>query len=262
MMRLAKIIFVSLAICGAASSAPAITVADLQKKLAAGERLTVIDLRDTKLYAEAHIPGAINVPASLCPIRNFPPLGAVVIYDDGLGRRGQAALNAAAAALAAKNGIAVDILAGGFAAWEGAASLTTRAAGLKPESLNYITYAQLQAADPRDVALLDMRRTTAAVLKSAGGLSDLAKEFPGRRIVSAAPKPQDGAPLVVLIDSGDGSAQAQARALKLSGVRRYAILVGGELTIARKGLSGLARNGASMDSPLSVQKPSTGAPSQ
>jgi rhodanese-related sulfurtransferase len=50
-------------------------------------------------------------------------------------------------------------------------------------------------------------------------------------------------PLIVLIDSADGSAEALARLLKAGGSRRYAILAGGELSLARKGQPGLKRSG-------------------
>jgi hypothetical protein len=47
-----------------------------------------------------------------------------------------------------------------------------------------------------------------------------------------------------LIDSADGAAEAAARALKGSGVKRYAILAGGELILARHGQSGSQRSSA------------------
>ena len=50
--------------------------------------------------------------------------------------------------------------------------------------------------------------------------------------------------LIILIDSADGTAQKRARALKAGGVRRYAILAGGELILARHGQPGLQRAGA------------------
>ncbi len=254
MRRVTSIMF-CLAACGVSLSAGAITVAQLQKEMAGKQKFTVIDIRDTKLFDQGHIPGAINIPASLCPLKRLPPLGQVVIYDDGLGFRGKAGLNSAAAALSAKAGITVDILAGGFAAWESAQGLTTRGAGIHRETFNYLTYAELAAADPGDVVLVDLRKPTPAVLKISGGLTDLAKEFPGRRVTSGTPAQLDGAPLVVLIDSVDGSAEAQARLLKVRGIRRYAILAGGELSIARKGRRGLARSGPRYDVPASVKNP-------
>jgi len=241
-MRRAIFILIGLAGCCAALSAGAVTVAALQEEMAAGAKITVIDLRDTIEYAEAHIPGAINVPASLCPQKHLPPLGKVVVYDDGLGRRGAAALQSAAAALGAKPGITVDVLEGGFAAWETGGGLTTRGRGLKRETFNYLTYAQLRSAAAGEVVLVDLRKLTGAVQKISPALTDLSREFPGKRVVAAAPEAAAGGPLVVLIDSGDGSAETAARALKGRGIRRYAILAGGELAIARKGRRGLERS--------------------
>ncbi len=233
--------------CGAALSARAVSVAELQKQLAGGQKITVIDIRPTKLFAQGHIPGAISVPASLCPQKHLPPLGKVVIYDDGLGRQGTSALNAAAAALAAKPGITVDVLQGGFAAWESGQGLTTRGGGLKVESVNYITYSELQAAGSEDVVLVDLRKLTGAVLKNSSSLTDLTQEFPGWRVDTAMTAQKNtasgAAPLLVLIDSADGTAEAAARLLKAQGIKRYAILVGGELAIQRKGRPGLGRSG-------------------
>ncbi len=227
--------------------AGAMTVAALQRELAAGSKVTVIDLRQTSIYARGHIPGAINIPASLCPLKTMPPLGKVVVYDDGLGRRGQADLQTAAAALGQKPGITVDILSGGYAAWQSAQGLTTAGRGLRPETFNYITYAELQAADPGGVVLVDLRKLTKAVLKNSSGLTDLGREFPGRRVSASALAQTAGsaeaAPLVVLIYSADGSAEAAARLLKARGNQRYAVLVGGELAIARQGRPGLERSG-------------------
>src|ERR1039458_9788558 len=100
-------------------AAPALTVSDLQKQLAGGAKVTVVDIRSPLDFAQEHIPGAINIPASLCPLKQLPPLGKVVVYGDGLGREN---IEAAAAALAAKPGLQVDILAGGFAGWKNTAA--------------------------------------------------------------------------------------------------------------------------------------------
>ena len=70
-----------------------ITVADLQRQLAGGVKSTFIDVRSPELYSQAHIPGAINIPASLCPLKNLPPLGQVVVYGDGLGREAVTAVD-------------------------------------------------------------------------------------------------------------------------------------------------------------------------
>jgi len=152
-------------------------------------------------------------------------------------------------ALGQKPGITVEVLAGGYAAWQSAQALTTVGRGLKPEGFNYITYPELLAAQPGDVVLVDLRKLTKEVLKNSTSLTDLKQEFPGRRVNSSALAQSAGepgsAPLLVLIDSADGSSEAAARLLKAKGVRRYAILLGGELTIVRKGKPGSERTGSS-----------------
>ncbi|MBL8866090.1 MAG: sulfurtransferase [Planctomycetia bacterium] len=37
------------------------TVADVQKRLAAGEKLTLVDVREESEYAAGHVPGAIHI---------------------------------------------------------------------------------------------------------------------------------------------------------------------------------------------------------
>ena len=237
-----------------AAAGAGVTVVDLQKQLAGGAKITFIDVRSPELYSQAHIPGAINIPASLCPLKKLPPLGRVVVYGDGLGREATTAVVDAATALAKKPGITAEVLQGGFATWESAQALTTRGNGMKSESFNYITYAELKAASPAEVLLVDMRKPLASAQPSVAGgggvaaqpLTDLGREFPGMRLAASVPEKSalagSGAPaLVILIDSADGAAQAAARALKAGGVRRYAILAGGELILARHGQPGLQR---------------------
>jgi rhodanese-related sulfurtransferase len=248
-----------------ASVAGGITVSEFQKELAAGSKLTVIDVRTTSQYSRGHIPGAINVPASLCAQKNLPPLGRVLVCDAGLGRD---AADQAAAALAAKPGITVEILEGGFAAWECAHAATTRAPGMKPEALNYITYEQLKAAKAGDLVLVDLRHPASpkqdptaanAAAQAPEPLTDLSREFPGLPLTQSpfAAQPNLKAagagsatpPLLVLIDNGDGKAQELARTLKANSVKRYAILAGGELILSRHGQRGLQRSGPSWQPP-------------
>jgi rhodanese-related sulfurtransferase len=231
------------------AAALAIAPAEVQQKLSAGEKLTFVDVRPTALFKQGHIPNAINVPASVVPHKKLPPLGRVVVYDDGLGLD---TASAAAAALNQKAGIAAEVLEGGFATWETAQSPTTRPGGMKPEELPMITYERLKRAPLEDLVLVDLRETRSAVASpnasaaaAAPALTDLQTEFPNARIMqsmfettgakiaglSGAPKP----PLLVLIDSGNGAAQQMARTLKANGVKRFAILAGGEEILAHKG---------------------------
>lgn len=239
-------------------SAAEITVADLQKQLVRDDKLTVIDVRSPAFFGRSHIPNAINVPGSLWTEKSLPPLGRVVVYDGGLGTE---LPDFAASALAGKPGLKVDVLQGGFAAWESARAATTAPRGLAAESLNYITYAQLKSTKAGEAMLVDLRKPAAAdgVPKGADtppvrAKTDLAAKFPG---LAQTPTPFDPAkkapsasggpavaPVLVLIDDGDGTAQAMARKLKANSIKRYVILAGGELILSRHGQPGLQRAGA------------------
>jgi rhodanese-related sulfurtransferase len=257
----------ALAVCASlALPAAAITVGALQQQLAAGTALTLVDVRLATLYDQGHIPGAINIPASLCSARNLPALGRVIVYDDGLGHRGGTDAANGAAALNQKPGVTAEVLSGGYTGWLSAHGQSTAPSGLRPETINHVSYADLQAMNPADVVLVDLRKMNKTLMKTSSSLTDLSREFPGRRIrrdlvtqenVSGEP------PLLILIDSADGTAEASARLLKAKGIQRYAVLLGGELTIVRKGKPGLERTGAvhrgSMPIPTA---PSTGQPSQ
>lgn len=238
--------------------AGAMTVAELQAQLAKGARLTVIDIRLPALFAAGHIPGAINVPASLCPHKSLPSLGKVIVCGAGLGSDAAAS---ALAALNAKPGITAEELEGGFAAWQTAHAPSTTAAGLKPESLNYVSYAELKTAAASDVVLVDLRQQPSVRTLAAAGttaspssqpLTDLVQEFPGMRLQVGLPSnapvksssPSAVPPLLVLIDNGDGVAETTARRLKAGGNFRYAILAGGELVVSRHGQAGLQRAGS------------------
>jgi rhodanese-related sulfurtransferase len=245
----------------------AITPADLQKKLQAGEKLTVIDVRGTAFFQKGHIPGAINVPASILADKKLPPLGAVVAYDDGLGDNLAAA---AVAALNRKNGIRAEALEGGFAAWENARAETTRAPGLSREEVPQISYAKLKAAPADDLVLVDLRQPaqgpTAKSVKdlAAPEWTDLSAQFPGAavtrspfRLPATRKAAAAGPPLLVLIDNNDGAAEQVARVLKANGVKRFVILTGGEDTLLRKGQPGLERAGTIMSLPKPVVSPAT-----
>jgi rhodanese-related sulfurtransferase len=216
-----------------------LTVSALQEQLAGGGKTTVVDVRSPLAFAQEHIPGAINVPASLCPRINLPRLGLVVVCGDGLGGN---AIEAAAAALAKKPGLKVEVLEGGFAAWKSSQGMTTRGSGMKRETFNYISYAHLKAFNPEGVVLLDLRRQSPSAPQP---LTDLNAEFPGMKQARSReelPRGGSGAPaLIVLVDNGDGTSEKEARMLKAGGTHSYVILTGGELILSRKGQAGLQR---------------------
>jgi rhodanese-related sulfurtransferase len=221
------------------SPASALNVAGLQKLQAQGASITVIDVRSPSAFAAEHIPGAINLPAPVVSLKQLPPLGRVVVYGDGLIKDDD---TTAAASLAAKPGIQVEILTGGYAAWKSAQGLTTRGSGLKRESFNYITYAQLKASK-KNLVLFDLRHPRAT---GAPALTDLSTEFPALKQVQSHVEALQGVSvtpsLVVLIDDGNGDSEKEARLLKMSGTHNYVILAGGEMILSRHGQAGLQRS--------------------
>lgn len=240
----------------------AVSPAEVQQLLEAGEKITFVDVRSKVLFEKGHVPGAINIPAALVPAKQLPPLGRVVVYDDGLGRdTATAAMNA----LNQKSGITAEILVGGFATWETARATTTKAAGMKPEEIPYINFDDLSKAQSDEVVLVDLRKAPAQLRQTSADaqpatppepLTDLRQQFPKARGITRSPfelpqARQTGAgstapPLLVLIDNGDGSAQAMARTLKANGVARFAVLAGGEQILARQGQSGLGRSASTI----------------
>jgi rhodanese-related sulfurtransferase len=259
-------------LCGAplAGAATAVSPVEVQRMIDAGEKITFIDVRSNAAFKEGHVPGALNVPAALAPQKQLPPLGSVIVYDDGLGRE---TAGEAADALAKKPGITARVLEGGFAAWESSRATTTKGGGLKPEETQFITYTDLEKVQSDDVVLVDLRKEPKQARQSADDqdatppepLTDLHKEFTKVRGITRSPfdVPQsrqagtsaNTKPLLVLIDNGDGSAQAAARQLKANGVTRFAILAGGETAIARKGRPGLSRS----SSTIVIHRPKDGA---
>ncbi len=247
-------------ICG--TTALAISPAEVQSLQAAGEKITFLDVRSKVLFQQGHIPGAINVPAALVPAKQLPPLGRVVVYDDGLGR--ETAL-AAMTALNQKTGITAGVLDGGFATWESARATTTKAAGMKPEEIQFITYADLNETQSDSVVLVDLRKEPAQFRQASSAtqptdppapLTDLRQQFTKARGITHSPfdlpptrqsnTGNTSPPLLVLIDDGDGAAQIMARTLKANGVSRFAILAGGEQILARQGQRGLGRTASTI----------------
>ena len=172
--------------CLGAWNAGALSVAGLNEQLAQGAKLTIVDVRSTALFTQGHIPGAINIPAALCSGKNLPPLGKVVVCGAGLGTRCGGDGGGCGTGPQSRV-ISVEVLEGGYAAWQSAQGRTTQPRGLKPEALNYISYAQLKAAKADDVVLVDLRHqpaanSNAAAAAAAQPLTDLAQAFPGFQV--------------------------------------------------------------------------------
>jgi len=255
-MKLMKYSRFWLIACGMCAGwvAGAITPSDLTQRLAAGETITVIDVRATDFFQKGHIPGAINVPMAILKDKRLPKLGSVVVYDSGLA---QDQAVEAVTVLNSKPGITAAPLEGGLAAYESAGGQTTADPGITVGQSALINYDQLKTLSG-DFVIVDLRQPSAPSKTALGTTvprSDLGAEFPGSRVVkdpfaaSAPRKNANGAanaasPLLVLVDSGDGTAQEMGRALKANGNKRFVILAGGEEMIQRKGKTGLERSGS------------------
>jgi len=227
----------------------AVTPVQLKQMLDQGDKLTIIDVRNTGLYSQGHIQGAINIPASIIAKKRLPPIGTVVVCGDGV--RDDIALEAVKA-LNRKRGIEAEMLQGGFAAWE---------------ALNLPTAAAANA----DIVLVDLRSRTTSAEKSTAAhtqsppaanrtLTDLSKKFSGHTIIHLNRKTRspgnkwDVSSVIqtrgkgshhryhyVIIDDGDGEGEKVARRLFAAGVKRVAILTGGERILRRDGRAEVVR---------------------
>jgi len=241
--------WLGVALVGITFAAGAVSPAQVRQRLADGEKITFVDVRNQTLFQAGHIPGAIHIPAQLVPAKQLPPLGNVVVYDGGLG---ETSATAAASVLNQRPGFSAEALDGGLAAWTSTRADTTQPGGMQAEGNPEITYAQLQQVQGADVVLVDLRQPAA----TNAPLTDLTSEFPKARVVQS---PFAGSimqskvavaatpPLLVLVDNGDGRAEAMARTLKANGVTRYVILAGGEQILAVHGQAGLQRIGSSVN---------------
>ena len=249
-------LIMGLGLASAPETAIAISPQQLQEMMDRGEPVTIIDIRVLDLYRDGHIPGAISMPVTIISKKQVPPVGTVVVYGDGI----RTDLDAEALrALNARPGIQASILEGGFSAWETLNLPTTHKSGFREERLPYLSYQELEKvaeANP-DIVLVDLR-TVPDQANTSDTLTDLSTMFPGLNSVRLLRKPQsDGKEwdistvtqrggkdtyyrwLYILIDNGDGEAEKVARTLKAAGIKRMAILTGGEQILRRGGSPGL-----------------------
>ncbi len=231
------------------SLAGALTAEELQKEIAGSAKLTVIDSRSQADYVAGHIPGAINIPSGIMKLKRLPALGNVVVYGDGI--RTDLTLEALEA-LNDKDGIEARMLEGGFGAWEASKQQTTHTRGMSKKQWRYLTFNELKKAAENnpDIVLVDLR--TGEDSDSEATLTDLYNEFPLQEIVSLQKRKGkwdikpcldagDSDKLFVLIDDGKGQSNKVARRMTASGIKRVALLAGGEISLVRKGRSEIKR---------------------
>jgi rhodanese-related sulfurtransferase len=254
-----------------------LTPAELDELRKEGRDIKLIDLRLPHRFKRGTIPGAMNIPAAVLLEKQLPPLGEVVLFDDGLGEVDAEAL---AEGLNKRKGFAADVLAGGYAAWREFSTESTEAGGLRDPDVQMVTYQKLARMQDR-VLMVDLRGKKKPVVpphrdQAAGpnkgapaataaepvdALAELCKadnrEYFGdlaslrtkyRRRHSADPKAAAATrqgpavtPLIVLVDDDHKTAYGQYRRLRAEGYRRVVILAGGELALQVKGQSGLGR---------------------
>lgn len=81
-----------------------------------GSGLWIVDVRGETVFAEAHIEGAVHIPAEIIRTKRLPKAKIIVLVDDGLGlRKGREAAD-----VLLKNGNEkVFLLEGGMPGWQG-----------------------------------------------------------------------------------------------------------------------------------------------
>lgn len=264
----------SLLIAGslAAGRVAAVTPGDLATRLAANERILLLDVRATSTYTAGHIPGAMNIPIGLLPYKPLPASGLIVVYGDGLGVTDD---EKALSIVRSKPGVTAELLEGGYAAWMEETRLSTAPAGVRREEIPGITYQQLVASNKRGMVLVDLRERAAAPAVAASrdqvaasaAATDVLDEFAkkiGVPVVrsTAAPAPAQGTAkaantparaaaalattgksgqLLVLVADDNADADAVARQLRASGHHRFTVLIGGTEIIRREGRTGMGR---------------------
>ena len=227
-----------------------ITPESFKEMMDQGDKVTIIDVRETGIYSQGHIPGAINIPSSIIAMKRLPSIGDVIVYGDGI--RTDLTL-AAVDELNTRTGIQAEMLEGGFAAWEALNLSTTHKAGLGRMRVQYLTYRNLKkaAAHNSDIVLVDLRSKTFSDKTSADVYIDSTIASPKDRKRGAAGKQWDIASSIlkgkkgshhryhyVIIDNGDGEGQEVASRLFAAGIKRVAILTGGEQILRREGQPG------------------------
>jgi len=134
----------------------AVTAEELKAQLDAGDRVTIIDVRENIAFRRGHIPGAINVPAAIVQGKRLPPLGDVIVYGDGVD---VTRTRRAMAELASKPGIRPRLLEGGFERWTALGNPGGGKRGLGRRDFQFVTYDQLRSGVTTNpsLVLVDVR---------------------------------------------------------------------------------------------------------
>ena len=217
----------------------ALTGVELKQMLSDNAAITLVDIRSKVRYQAGHIQGAINIPFTVLPHKRLPRLGDVIVYGDGIREN---VTGDALKILNEKDGIDAQMLDGGYAAWEALSYNTTAAKGIRKQQIAQVTYADLQEMTQAaaGIILVDLR-------PHSESMSDLSENFSGAEIIKIGTrrikrKGLDPDRLYVLVDGGSGRSDTTAVHLKSLGIKRVAVLTGGELSISNKGASRMKVN--------------------
>lgn len=211
---------------------------------------TLIDVREPGVYTHGHVDGALNMPARGLAERALPPLDDLVLYGSGLDDPEVVAL---AGRLSERLGQRVEVLEGGWLAWLEAGGRVDAPGGLFQGDFPEITFDQVAAlVGTPALVLVDLRSPAAertdlrlgrwAEVRRIGPVNGYRATESELRAVAAAVlgDRRGGAPaLYVLVDdTGGESARGLARRLFGAGLRRMAILIGGEAALKADGETG------------------------
>jgi rhodanese-related sulfurtransferase len=237
--------FAAILLAMVAGNVRAMSVEEFLVRTGNDRGVTVIDIRAQALFAQSHIPNAINIPASVLERKRLPPLGSVVVYGDGID---EAALQRSLDLLNSKRGIQAEGLDGGFAAWLSSQSVSQEKQGIELASSHDLTFQQLETLAKTDpsLVLVDMRTLDNRIsLRDVFGDVSVLKVGLNTRgqgnvyaSVARAILRQSTArssKLFVLVDDGDGSARDVVHRLHAASLKRVAVLTGGELALRSRG---------------------------
>lgn len=219
------------------SLAWSMTPEELATLIDEGQAPTVMDIRHKPLFEVERIPGSVHLSTTSLATRTLPPLGPVVVVGDGID---VATTKAAVEALNRHEGIRAEILDGGFPGWTSLHRMSdsTRSEMTTASLYRQVSFKQLKHAvrvEGHEVVIVDLR-----TIEAPTRLDDV--DIRGVTVVRAPADAEDAAVLrrilsererlkgkgLILVDDGNDRAIRIAQKLKVAGLTRVGVLVGGE----------------------------------
>jgi len=218
----------------------ALSAEELEDKIHDGSHITIIDIRSTFHYRQAHINNAINIPSLLLCKKNLSFAGDLVVYGDGIDIEQS---EKSIACLLDRMKSPVYLLDGGYPAWSALKAGTAASKGLSISQDKYISYQRLvklsQLESPP--VLVDLRTgESIEVLSDHFPLnlilsSQSSSEHKVQSVISQSMKYKNR--LIVIIGGDIGLSNRVVSNLHAAGVKRVARLVGGEHSLKARGVS-------------------------